>query len=327
MARRISSLFLILGVVLSGWYIWASSPVNSRSSSKVEVIIQPGESLDQIISDLHQEKLIRSRVATKINIIARGLSKKIQAGYFYLSPSDSLNTITSKLVSSNTKQIWITLPEGLRREEMAQILSERFSEENSESNFSPQDFVYRTSTLEGYLFPDTYAFDPNVSTEEVVSKLNQEFDKNLKSLGISSDQKEIIILASLLERESRRPEEMPLIAGIILKRIEAGWPLQIDATVQYAIGSTRCSQLTCDWWTSSLTKNDLQINSPYNSYINQGLPPTPICNPGYTSLKSAINPETSSYWFYLHDLKGEIHFANTIEEHQQNVCLYLNKDC
>lgn len=327
MARRISSLFLILGVVLSGWYVWASSPVNPRSSNKVEVVIQPGESLDQIISDLRQEKLIRSRVATKINIIARGLSKKIQAGYFYLSPSDSLNTITSKLVSSNTKQIWITLPEGLRREEMAQILFERFSEENSESNFSPQDFIYRTSTLEGYLFPDTYAFDPSASTEEVVNKLSQEFDKNLKSLGIASDQKEIIILASLLERESRRPEEMPLIAGIILKRIEAGWPLQIDATVQYAIGSNRCSQLTCDWWTPSLTRNDLQINSPYNSYLNQGLPPAPICNPGYTSLKSAINPETSSYWFYLHDLKGEIHFANTIEKHQENVCLYLNKDC
>lgn len=327
MFRRIPFIFLILSILLASWYHLISLPVEPGSSSKTEIIIQPGESLDQIINNLHREKLIRSRVAAKVNIIAQGLSKKIQAGYFYLSPSETLNTITSKLTSSNTKQIWITFPEGLRREEIALMVFKKFSEENPQSNFNPQDFIRLTTTLEGRLFPDTYAFDLNANTEKVVNRLNQEFEKNIELLEISPNQREIVVLASLLERESRKSEEMPIIAGIISKRIEFGWPLQIDATIQYAISSSQCLQLDCDWWPSYLTPNDLKVDSYYNSYLNQGLPPAPICNPGYTSLKSAANPEVSDYWFYLHGLDGEIHFARTIEEHQQNVCLYLEKDC
>lgn len=327
MFRRNFFLFLILGVFLSSWYYLISLPIKSGSPSKIEIIIQPGESLDQIIDNLYQKKLIRSRVAAKINIITRGLSKKIQAGYFYLSPSETLNTITSKLTNSNTKQVWITFPEGLRREEIALMVFEKLSKENPQSNFNPQSFVYLTATLEGHLFPDTYAFNLDDDTEEVIDRLNQEFEKNIELLEISSNQEEIIILASLLERESRKSEEMPIIAGIISKRIEFGWPLQIDATIQYAISSNQCLQLNCDWWPSILSPNDLRVNSPYNSYLNQGLPPTPISNPGYTSLKSAINPEASDYWFYLHGLDGKIHFAKTAEEHQQNICLYLEKNC
>ena len=323
MFRRILFSFLILSIFFGGWYYSASLPVKTVSSNKIEIIIQSGESLDQIINDLYQKKLIHSRVAAKINIIVRGLSKKIQAGYFYFSPSETLNSITSKLTSSNTKQIWITFPEGLRREEIAYMVSEKFSEENLQSNFNPQDFIRLTVNLEGHLFPDTYSFDLGADAEEVVNRLNQEFEKNIESLKISSDQKEVVILASLLERESKKPEEMPLIAGIIFKRIESGWPLQIDATIQYAISSNKCSQLNCDWWPSPLSLNDLSVNSSYNSYSNQGLPP----NPGFMSLKSAANPEISDYWFYLHGLDGEIHFARTVEEHQQNVCLYLKKDC
>lgn len=327
MFRRILFLFLILSIFFSAWYYSASLPVKTISSNKIEIIIQPGESLDQIIDGLYQKKLIRSRVAAKINIIVGGISKKIQAGYFYFSPSETLNSITSKLTSSNTEQIWITFPEGLRREEMAYMISERFSEENPQSNFNSQDFIRLTTNLEGHLFPETYSFDLGADAEEIVNRLNQEFKKNIELLGISSDQEEIVILASLLERESRKPEEMFLIAGVISKRIESGWPLQIDATIQYAISSNECLQLSCDWWSSPLSSNDLDINSPYNSYLNQGLPPTPICNPGLMSLKSAANPEISDYWFYLHGLDGEIHFARTVEEHQRNICLYLGKDC
>lgn len=327
MPQRILFLFLTLSIFFGGWYYSASLPVKRVSSDKIEIIIQSGESLDQIIDNLYQKELIHSRVAAKINIIAKGISKNIQAGYFYFSPSETLNSITSKLTSSNTKQVWITLPEGLRREEIAYMVFEKFSEENLQSNFNAQDFIRLTINLEGRLFPDTYSFDLSVDAGEVVNRLNQEFEKNIKLLGISSDQKEIVILASLLERESRKPEEMSLIAGIISKRIESGWPLQIDATIQYAINSNECSQSNCDWWPSSLSLSDLNINSSYNSYLNQGLPPTPICNPGFMSLKSAANPEISDYWFYLHGLDGEIHFARTVEEHQRNVCLYLGKDC
>lgn len=319
---------LLFFITLFGaWYHFSSQPFNSSSSEQIEFIVKPGESLDKIIDNLYKKKLIRSRVAAKINITVRGLSKKIQAGYFYFSPSKNLSMIVLGLTHSSTKQIWVTLPEGLRREEIAYLIYQAFDKENPQSNFSSQEFLRLTAKLEGHLFPDTYAFHLNASTKEVVERLSQEFQKKMTLLNISPDKKDIIILASLLERESQKPEEMPLIAGIIIKRIESGWPLQIDASVQYAVSSNDCSQLDCNWWPSPLTSTNLEINSPYNTYINQGLPPTPICNPGYHSLEAANSYKKSDYWFYLHDSDGKIHFASTKKEHQYNICRYLKKNC
>ena len=120
---------------------------------------------------------------------------------------------------------------------------------------------------------------------------------------------------------------MPEVAGVIENRLQASWPLQIDATVQYALSTARCKKTDCDWWPKSLSKTDLQYKSLYNTYLNQGLPPKPISNPGKDALAAAANPKTTSAWFYLHDSDGQIHFANTIEQHNQNVCTYLHKDC
>ena len=120
---------------------------------------------------------------------------------------------------------------------------------------------------------------------------------------------------------------MSEIAGVIENRLAAKWPLQIDATVQYALSTARCKKLDCDWWPKTLTKVDLQIKSPYNTYLNQGLPIKPISNPGEAAIKAAVAPAKTTAWFYLHDLKGQIHFAKTIEEHNKNICVYLQKDC
>src|SRR5581483_2493272 len=118
--------------------------------------------------------------------------------------------------------------------------------------------------------------------------------------------------ASIIERETKSEEERPIVAGILLKRINAGWPLQADATIQYALGN----------W-DPVNADDLKIQSPYNTYLNTGLPPTPICNPGLSSINAAKNPTQSNYWYYLHDKDGQIHYATTIDEQNANIAKYL----
>jgi UPF0755 protein len=129
-----------------------------------------------------------------------------------------------------------------------------------------------------------------------------------------------MVLASLVEREGRTAKDRPVIAGILLRRLKADWPLQVDATLQYALGY-QASDKT--WWKKELTDDDKKINSPYNTYMNTGLPPQPICNPGMESIQAAIYPTSSEYWYYIHDPTGAVHYARTIAEHEANVAKYL----
>jgi len=319
-ARLLIIITCLVSIILYSFYL--ASPANSKSSQKVEFVIQQGQNLDQITNNLKKQNLVRSVPATKLLILAKGISKDIQAGYFYLSPSSDLGEIVSSLTEAGSKQVWITIPEGLRREEIALII------EGSFPNISAQDFVLATKGLEGHLFPETYALNPGSSTETVVKKLTDQFDKVIEDLAIPvTDLNSTLTLASLLEREARNFNEMLEIAGILKKRLKAGWPLQIDATVQFALASQTCSQTDCDYWKKSLTKDDIQTPSPYNTYKYLGLPPDPIANPGLEAIKASFQAISSDYWFYLHDSNGQIRYAKTIEEHNQNICTYLKKDC
>ena len=133
--------------------------------------------------------------------------------------------------------------------------------------------------------------------------------------------KQVLILASLVEREARQSSTREKVAGIILKRYLADWPLQIDATVQYVLGYQPNEK---SWWKKELSEEDLKIDSPFNTYINKGLPPDPICNPSLSSIKAVINAdENTPYWYYLTDNQGVMHYAITLEEHQNNINKYL----
>jgi UPF0755 protein len=136
----------------------------------------------------------------------------------------------------------------------------------------------------------------------------------------------IVTLASIIERETKKDEERGVVAGILLNRLEIGMGLQADATVQYAIATINCQGVTtdCDWW-PQLSKENLTVNSPFNTYRFRGLPPAPIANPGMSSLKAAINPQATDYLYYLHDPEGIIHYAVTLAEHNENVRKYLGK--
>jgi len=181
------------------------------------------------------------------------------------------------------------------------------------------------------LFPSTYLFSKDVSAQKVVDKLiltfDEEYGKVPDAIQNGLNKKQTVILASLIERETRGDEEKPVVAGIIIKRLENEWPLQIDASVQYAVGTKKAKtedMSRIKYW-ETLTRDDLDIDSEYNVYKYKGLPPGPICNPGLSSLKAAATPSKSSYWFYIHDNKGQIHYAATEEEHTANVRKYLGK--
>jgi len=318
---------LLVAVVLPAfWFRTVSRPVSPDSNKRINFTIQKGQSLDSIGQSLKETGLIRSVPAFKIQVMLSNLSTKIQAGDFAIPPNLPLSEVAQAL-THGTSDRWVTILEGWRREEIAQVLVDTLSKDNTEYSFDADTFVALTRDLEGKLYPDTYSFPRPTSAQDVVDRLTNRFEQQTKDLtnnsGLSDYQ--ALILASLIEREALADSERSIIAGILMNRLNNDWPLQVDASVQYVKTTNSCRLLTCDWWPNNLTKDDLTINSPFNTYAHPGLPPAPISNPSLTTIKAAYNPKKTDYWFYLHDLSGEIHFAKTLEEHNSNVVKYLNK--
>lgn len=323
-SKRKAFLFLLLLLPFLLFFFWWQSavrPPSPQDSSPKAFVIRRGESLDSIARRLAQTGLIKSPAAFKLVVVTQGLAKKIQAGRFQLSPSQNLFQLAESLTHGTT-DVWVTLPEGLRREEIAQRIAQVFSQ--NDASFDQDRFLALTQDLEGYLFPDTYLIPLTASADQVVSLLKDNFDQKFSQVKnrTSLSDAEVVILASLIEREVKHAADRPIVAGILLKRLEHRWPLQVDATIQYALGF---QEEEGSWWKKNLTAADLQLDSSYNTYQNLGLPPTPICNPGLASLKAAANPQDSPYWFYLSDPQGNLHYAETLEQHQANIRRYLKK--
>lgn len=308
--------FLAVGLVGGYWWVDITRPV-STTEEKEDFLIVKGAGASEIGEALYKQGLIRSSLAFKIYTQVTNKTKKIPAGEYRLSGSMSLVKIVSEL-EKGPIEIWVTIPEGLRREEIAQKYITEL-QIPSTSSFR-QDFLSASDGQEGYLFPDTYIFPKDISAEKVVAKMISVFEK--KAAGVTKEQ---LIMASLLERETKTDAERPIVAGILYKRLDSDWPLQVDASVQYIIATQKCKQdIDCTWW-PTLSKADLEVASTYNTYKYRGLPPSPISNPGLSSIKAAVNPQTSPYWFYLHDADGVIHYGRDLEEHNRNIVNYLGK--
>lgn len=308
---------LLLLAIGSGviWLYFNTQPVSSNKEFK-NFLIPKGSSASSVGNKLQSAGLVKSGLAFRIYLQFTGQAKKIQTGEFRLSPSFNLFQVVDQL-SRGPIEIWVTVPEGLRREEIAARFASNLDRDQTFIN----EFLNSSKGKEGYLFPDTYLFPKDASASAVVAKMVKTFDAktaDLTQTGSSLSSKDLVTLASLIERETKGDAERPVVAGIILNRLNAGWPLQIDASVQYVAGNAS------NWW-PILTKADLQINSPYNSYKFTGLPPAPIASPGITSIKAAYNPEANDYWYYIHDNSGVIHYAKTLEEHNANIRKYLGK--
>ncbi|HUD44943.1 MAG TPA: endolytic transglycosylase MltG [Patescibacteria group bacterium] len=309
----VTLILLVICLLLAGaWWIHGNAPVNLQDKTQKSFNIQKGEPLREIANRLQTNGLIRDPIVFFLVVKQNGLDNKIEAGDFNLSSDMSAKQIAEAL-TKGTMEVWITIPEGYRATEIAALLKQKFAQ--YDPLWQPELQQY-----EGYLFPDTYQLSKDTTIEDIISTMHQNFDKKYASIASSqTNQKNIVIVASLIEREAKYPEDRPLVASVIYNRLNAGMPLQIDATIQYALGYQQAGNT---WWKKDLTTNDLAISSPFNTYTQTGLPPTPISNPGIEALKAAINPAKTNYLYYVSDSTGHNHYATTLAEHNANIKKY-----
>ncbi len=324
MIKRTLVIIICLLAFLVGFCYWCGLK-SARGEEKI-FVINKGEPVISIATRLEREEIIKNRWVFLIYLKLIGKESNIQAGSFRLSGNDVLPVVVRKLQKGRL-DFWLTVLEGWRREEIAQ-------EVQTKANLDQNEFLEKTKNKEGYLFPDSYLVPMGVSIDRIIAILEENFqdkwqliEENILKTGLTQEQ--VVILASLVEREVKLVEDKQIVAGILIKRWRADWLLQIDAAVQYAKASLNCKvrsgqtgKDSCNWW-PKVTKVDLEINSSYNTYRNKGLPPAPICNPSISSLKAVVNYKPTSYWFYLSDKLGKTHFAENLEEHQSNIRRYL----
>lgn len=316
--RKIKLLLLFFAVVVVGLILWWENgvlPANPADKAQKYFVIPQGSGLKYVSFKLKETGFIRDPFIFYILVKASHLDGKIQAGDFKLSASQSAWSIASTL-THGTLDIWVTIPEGKRSEEIAEILQNRVPTYSA-------DWIIALKPHEGYLFPDTYLFPKDATIEAIIKTMTNNFDKKYviaKAQSTTSyTQSETIILASILEREGRTGADMRNIASVLENRYAIGMALQVDATVQYALGYQPVEH---SWWKKSLTAPELKIDSPYNTYLNPGLPPTPISNPGLESIEAVLNPAHTNYLYYISDKNGVLHFAATLDEHNANIRKY-----
>ena len=320
----VSVAILVLLVVAGlGWWNSQIAPVSNDSATKV-VVIPKGEGISAVAERLYSQGLIKSALAFKIYAKLNNLNGKIQAGSFKLSPSMSLKDVSDAL-TKGTDDVWVTLVEGWRVEEMVARLNGELGMSSNSGNWKNAEFLKLAK--EGYMFPDTYLFPKDATAEFVASTMQNTFEKRynddlkskIKKQGLTET--EGVILASLVEREGRSDKVRTEVASILLKRFNIGMKLDVDATVQYAKDTQALKAGQLDkFWKPILRSDYTEIISPYNTNLNNGLPPAPICNPSLASLQAVAdaNPNTP-YLYYYHDPKGNSYYSRTLEEHNENV--------
>lgn len=304
---------------------WLNTPSDSKNQEESLFTIAPGTSGKTIAKNLEAEGFIDSAFKLYWQMRRESLGNKIKSGSFYISPSMTPQEILEEIVRGSTQALF-TIPEGWTIEAIDARLVEweliqpgEFEQCAKKCDFSGYAFLADAPSLEGYLFPDSFFIDSaSFNVEEFIGELLDNFEekvmtnetealleKNGRSL------KDVIIMASIVEREALLDEDRPIIAGILWKRNENGWALEADATLLY---------ITDD---NIITKDDLELESPYNTRKYRGLPPTAISNPGLASIQAALEPVETDYWFYLHDSTGKAHYGKTLDEHNENKTEWL----
>ncbi len=277
--------------------------------------INSGQSLQNIALNLYDADIIRSPFFFRMHVILLGGEKKVMAGDYLLDTREGPADLAYRLVNGkfHLTVVKITIPEGWNVFQIGDYLDKNLL------NFKKKEFLTLAEKEEGYLFPDTYFVSPAITPEDIIKMLNKTFENKVASIpeieNSTHSLKDIITMASILENEARTKESRRIIAGILWKRLSIGMPLQVDSTFSYINGKN----------TYELTKDDLKIDSPYNTYLYRGLPPGPISNPGLEAISDAVNPITTKYLYFLSSKSGDMYYGKTFEEHKKNKELYLNK--
>jgi UPF0755 protein len=310
------------------WWKWASGPVIAAGATAVDQTVQiqipPGTPGQQIGYDLEAAGVIRSATAWRLWSrwkALRGETGGFQAGTYALSPADSLPAIANTIWQGQVVQTSFTIPEGWNRRQMAQYFE-------AEGFFPAAEFLAATETvprdqfpwlpdnlphLEGFLYPDTYqlpaaAITPGSVVEQMLLRFEQVALPLYEQTAAADSLMDWVTLASIVEKESVIPDERSLIAGVFAKRLEVGMTLGADPTVEYGLGIVQTPE-------QPLTYAQVETPSPYNTYINPGLPPTPIASPGLASLEASLNPQETDYLYFVARYDGSHVFSRTLDEH------------
>jgi UPF0755 protein len=316
---------VVAAVVAGGlfWYMVAAD--RSHPPASEQLVVQRGTTFDEIARQLADGGVIGNTLTFRILARLRDEDASVRAGEYRFAPHVTQNEVLHALVTGGAQvAAWITIPEGFTAEQIAARLQNGGlgSSAALRREFMQETLLVdgiRTKGLEGFLFPSTYLMPLGAAPEQIAALLTGQFLKELprdaasraRALHVSVTQ--AVTVASLVEREAKSPADRPEIAAVIYNRLRLGMPLQVDATIEYALPEHK----------SALSFADLRIDSPYNSYVHAGLPPTPIANPGLSSLEAAFHPAKSENLYYVYCGNGRHVFAKTLAEHQANVARCL----
>ncbi len=328
MSRKIVYIILVflvvilVSLIIFWWQI--RTPLNPTGETKI-FKVSKGDSAKVIAENLKDTGLIKSPFLFRLYIFLALSQYSLKPGEYELSSKMPIRDIGDILVLGGVNEVIITIPEGFGLKQVEdRLVGAGLAKRDELMNYKFSKDVPpilsdkpKSTSLEGYLFPDTYRFFKDATLSDVISKminnLNDKLTPDLKTAIKNSSHStyEILTIASLIEKEISKDSDRSIVAGILWKRLKASVPLQVDATLIYITGR------------NELYEADKKINSPYNTYLYRGLPKGPIANPGLSAIKAAIFPETSPYWYYLSAKDGTTVFSKTLEEHLRNKAIYL----
>ena len=315
-SRLIFYLAISLGAVLflfASW-LWLSTAPPAAFPLNTPVAVETGLSASEVIETLKEQNLIRSETIFYLTLLLFHDPGTIKAGEYKFTKPLSVFALASRLTGSAPPEelVVVTFPEGFTAKEYAVIA------DNVLPEFDAEQFLNLASSSEGFLFPDTYHVPADYHEAELFTLLTETYYEHTAPFRQQLEdhkltEQGLITLASLLEREANTPESMGIVAGILDTRLSIGMPLQADASMEYVLEKPL----------SELTPSDLEIDSPYNTYLYKGLPPTPIGNPGLAAIEAVLSPTYTDYLFYITGNDGEFYYAETFAEHKLNIARYL----
>lgn len=305
-----------------GWLVYGDV---QNPPAPVDVVIAGGSSVGEIAAQLQSQGVIGSATLLDWYFRIHGGGDRIEAAEYAFPAHQTIADVAARLeTGGRSPTVWITIPEGFTEAQIADrlgaaglvpaILFERAADARS-LRFADA----RTRGLEGFLFPDTYPVPRSADADEIVDMMTKQFmaelppDYEAAARRLRLTVPQVVTVASMIEREAKVDAERPLIASVIYNRLRIGMPLEIDATIEYALPEHK----------TALTYADLAIDSPYNTYKHTGLPPTPISNPGKASLLAAFHPASTPYLYYVYKGDGHHAFSTTLQQQQENERRYL----
>lgn len=304
------AVLILVGLIVVS--ILCSAPADFPSDMTTHV--PQNMTLSAAADKLKAQGVIRSPFAFKVAVALFHEGRSIQAGDYLFNEPESTLKVAYRMAYGiqGLEEIKVTIPEGLASSDIARLLAKNIP------GFDSKGFLALARPQEGYLFPDTYFFYENVTPQTVVDTMRANFDRQIASYSVpinfsGHSEKEIITMASLVEKEASSTVDRRIIAGILWKRLADNMPLQVDAPFFYLLGKS----------SSELTATDLATTSAYNLYKHTGLTPTPINNPGTDAIEAALNPTKTNYYYYLSDAHGVTHYAATFDQHVANERKYL----